>query len=256
MEKSDESPGSSEQEMEEEQKKPAKDQASKPRPSAYLSTQFDMEGVKAGSFKVHRRTLRLLFSNVEKQIDVSNLPPEFLTAKGFLTICIRDMLGGFSNIDYAANAKHTHEDKTTHFHQKDKLLKKLKTTDPSTFKAGGVQGHVLATDSKHGWGLEGVFRYMWFVVSHLNGVMEIVKYLNDPVHFYFVFGKGRSIAGIKDTDVLYERFISFWMAEKQREIARKTLRRQSTLSISDSSTHYDKNKINTKNKDDSDNPAK
>ena len=117
---------------------PAKDQASKPPMVSYpyLSTQVDVASVELRSFKVHRRTLRLLFSNVERQIDTSNLDPEFLTAKGFLRICIRDILGGFANIDYAANARHSHEDKTTHFHQKDKLIKKLKTSDPRTFRAG------------------------------------------------------------------------------------------------------------------------
>ena len=249
VERSGDTPDSSDQEEQEEEKmKIVKDQATKPTLNAYPLTQFDMECAESGSFKVHRRTLRLLFSNIEKQVDASTLDPKILTAKGFLEICIQEFLGGYSNIDYAGNAKHFHQDKTTHYHQLDKLIKKVKTTDPRFFRAGGAQGHVIVSNSKHGWGLEGVFRYMWYVVSHLSGIAQIMDYLNDPVYFYFLFGEGSSIAGISDTDTLYEHFIGYWITEKQKEASRAALRRQSTLSISDSSTSTDKNKNKNKHK--------
>ena len=92
-------------EEEEEATESVRDQASKPALSPSSVTHFDLEGAEPGSFKVHQRTFRALFANVEQQIDDPTVDAEFFTARIFLKVYSYRFTGGFDNVDFATNAK-------------------------------------------------------------------------------------------------------------------------------------------------------
>ena len=140
-----------------------------------------------------------------------------------------------------SKCKHSHGSSELHYHQIVKTINKVRTRNPNHFNVCGVQGHILVSNSKSGWGIGGIYRYLWYVTKHCDGVRSILLYLNDPKQFYFYFGVingvPASIAGINNTKDLFEGFVAYWLGEKQKEAARSSLRRQPTLTISDANTN-------------------